>query len=385
MKRVLLALSLICFAATVSAQTIGIVGPAANGWPDANNMTPDIMLTDNGNGTYSINGLTLTTGSAKFREDQQWTTSYGGSTFPSGMVSGADIPVVAGIYDIVLDLNSNTYTFISASSFTPIELVGTAFPASGNPQMATIDGINYELTVNQFGTGDIQFQEVGTTTFYGSSSFPSGTAIAGATSIPVTSAYYRVSFNLNTLNYSFDIPQVGIVGPAAAGWPVATNTDVVMNTTDGDVYTLDAEVLNDGALKFRQDLNWNVSWGGAAFPSGTIDQTGADIVATAGTYDIVFSRTNQTYAFTTTLSTDYSSFDLFKVYPNPSNNVWFFENPQASIKSIHIYDSLGKLVFDSQPESHFGKVKADVFVQGIYLARVTLDNGSQTTVKIFKK
>lgn len=385
MKRILLTLSLICFAAIVSAQTIGIVGPAANGWPDANNMTPDIMLTDNGNGTYSINGLTLTTGSAKFREDQQWTTSYGGSTFPSGMVSGADIPVVAGIYDIVLDLNSNTYTFISASSFTPIELVGTAFPASGNPQMATIDGINYELTVTQFAAGDIQFQEVGTTTFYGSSAFPSGTATLGATAIPVPSAFYRVNFNLTTLDYSFEIPQVGIVGPAAAGWPVATDTDIVMNTTDGDVYTLDAQVLNDGALKFRQDLSWSVSWGGSSFPNDVIDRNGADIMATAGTYDIVFSRANETYAFTVTLSTDDNSFDLFKVYPNPSNDVWFFDNSQVAIKRIAIYDALGQLVFDEQPESYFGEVSTGVLVQGLYLARVTLENGSQTTVKLFKK
>ena len=57
---------------------IGIVGPAANGWPpDSDGNPTDIMLTNNGDGTYSIDALTLTQGPAKFREDQAWTVSYG--------------------------------------------------------------------------------------------------------------------------------------------------------------------------------------------------------------------------------------------------------------------------------------------------------------------
>ncbi|SDG61860.1 hypothetical protein [Psychroflexus sediminis] len=78
----------------VGAQTIGIVGPAANGWPDNSNPEPDIMLTDNGDGTHSIEGLTLTTGSAKFRTDKDWNNpNYGGDTFPTGTITSSNIPV----------------------------------------------------------------------------------------------------------------------------------------------------------------------------------------------------------------------------------------------------------------------------------------------------
>ncbi len=385
MKRILLTLSLICFATVAFAQTIGIVGPAANGWPDTANPTPDIMLTDNGDGTHSIAGLTLTTGAAKFRENQQWTTSYGGDTFPSGNITGSDISVLAGIYDIVLDLNSNTYTFTSVSGFTDIELVGTALNGAASPQMATIDGVNYELTVTQFVAGDIQFQEAGTTTTYGGSAFPSGTATAGATTIPVTAAYYKVTFNLNTLDYSFEIPDVGLVGPGANGWPAATDTDILMNTTDGDVYTLNNQVLTTGAVKFRQDLAWNLSWGGVSFPSGTADVNGLDINATAGTYNIVFSRGAQTYAFNEILSTDEDKFSNFKVYPNPSSNEWFFENTNATIKSIVVYDSLGKQILNLTPGATLTKINTALFVEGLYIARVTLNDESETTVKLLKK
>lgn len=53
MKKTLLFAILLIAPFILHAQTIGIVGPAANGWPDPNtNPTPDIMLTDNGDGTH---------------------------------------------------------------------------------------------------------------------------------------------------------------------------------------------------------------------------------------------------------------------------------------------------------------------------------------------
>ena len=278
---------------------IGIVGPAANGWPDTSNPTPDIMLTDNGDGTYSIDALTLTTGAAKFREDQAWTVSYGGDTFPSGPITNGDIPVQAGVYDIVLDLNNDTYTFTDVGSFTEIELTGSATTGS-NPQLSTINGENYELSVTEFQDGDLVFQEVGTSNTFGASSFPSGTATAGGANIPVTAGFYEVTFNLNTGDYSFNIADVGLVGPGISDWPDANNPtpDVLMNSTDGNIYTLNDQVLVDGEVKFRQNQDWSVNWGSTDFPSGSLVPGGPDnIPATAGTYDITFNRSAQTFNF----------------------------------------------------------------------------------------
>jgi len=282
-----------------NAQEIGIVGPAANGWPpDSDGNPTDIMLTNNGDGTYSIDALTLTTGPAKFREDQAWNVSHGGDQFPSGPITSGDIPVQAGVYDIVLDLNNNTYTFTDVGSFTEIELSGSALVGS-NPQMTTVDGVSYELTVTEFQDGDIVFQEVGTSNTYGAASFPGGTATAGGANIPVTAGFYEVSFNLNTGDFSFSIPDVGIVGPGITQFPDASNPtpDVLMNTTDGDVYTLDDQVITDGLVKFRQNQDWAVNWGSNDFPSGSLTINGSDIQATAGTYDITFNRSALTFEF----------------------------------------------------------------------------------------
>lgn len=367
---------------TAQSQTIGIVGPAANGWPSDDNPT-DIMLTDNGDGTHSIDALTLTTGPAKFRENQAWTTSYGGDVFPSGSITNGDIPVQAGVYDVVLDLNTNTYTFTDVSTFTEIELVGSAVVGS-NPTMSTIDGENYELSVTEFGDGDLLFQEVGTANTFGADSFPNGTATSDGTDIPVQFGFYEVSFNLTTGDYTFTIPDVGIVGPAANGWPDGSNPtpDIPMNSTDGDVYALNSQVLNDGALKFRQNFDWSVNWGGDSFPSGSF--TGDDILVTAGTYDISFFRANQTYTFTS-LSVEDLSFENFNIYPNPAKDRWVFENPSTPIESINIYNTFGKMIHQAKPNSTTGYVNAQTFEQGIYLAKIKLSDNSETTVKIIKR
>ncbi|RRO24073.1 T9SS type A sorting domain-containing protein [Flavobacteriaceae bacterium 14752] len=382
MKKFLLYTLFLCTAYFMQAQTVGIVGPAANGWPSDGNPT-DIMLTDNGDGTHSIDALTLTTGPAKFRENQDWAVSWGGDTFPSGPITNGDIPVQAGVYDIVLDLNNNTYTFTDVGTFTQIEIVGSAITGSSNPQMSTIDGVNYELSVTQFGDGDLQFQEVGTSNVYGANSFPSGTATVGGMAIPAQAGFYEVSFNLNTGDFSFNIPDVGIVGPAAAGWPSDTNpTDILMSSTDGDVYSLNNQTLTDGLLKFRQNLDWSVNWGGDTFPSGSF--TSNDINVTAGTYDISFFRANQTYTFTS-LSIEDLAFNQFKLYPNPTKDVWVFDNPGTSIKSIQIFDAFGKSVLEINPNSTQVNVSAQVLSQGLYLAKIGLVDGSETTVKIIKQ
>ena len=106
----------------------------------------------------------------------------------------------------------------------------------------------------------------------------------------------------------------------------------------------------------------------------------------AGTYDITFSRSTLTYTFTVvTASIDGDSFSEFKVYPNPSSNLWVFENATQSIKSITLYDTVGKVVSQIQPNSLTGAIDAKLLTGGLYLAQVSLLDGSQTTVKLFKK
>jgi hypothetical protein len=99
----------------INAQPISIVGTGVNGWPPTNG--PEITLSTNDNITYTISNLVITTGVVKFRQDYDWTTNWGGSTFPSGqgVQNGADIPTVAGTYDVTINRINGTYTFIGIS------------------------------------------------------------------------------------------------------------------------------------------------------------------------------------------------------------------------------------------------------------------------------
>ena len=71
-----------------------------------------------------------------------------------------------------------------------------------------------------------------------------------------------------------------------------------MTSTDGVNYKIDKLACTVGAAKFRQNNDWGVNWGNAAFPSGTGTQGGDNIaITTAGTYDVTFNRVTGAYNF----------------------------------------------------------------------------------------
>lgn len=100
------------------------------------------------------------------------------------------------------------------------------------------------------------------------------------------------------INYSQVISMIGSTSPSG-NWTVDTN----MNTTDNITYTLNNVSITTATdpsttgLKFRQAHDWTINWGSSNFPSGTATQGGANILTTAGTYDITFNRVNGTYTF----------------------------------------------------------------------------------------
>ena len=91
---------------------------------------------------------------------------------------------------------------------------------------------------------------------------------------------------------------ISIVGTGVNGWPGnMTGAELAMTTTDFVTYTLPNVSVTTGEVKFRQDYDWAINWGGSTFPSGNGVQGGPNIPTVAGTYDITFNRTNGTYTF----------------------------------------------------------------------------------------
>jgi len=122
----------------------------------------------------------------------------------------------------------------------------------------------------------------------------------------------KIYFLLLLLGLTFgttygQINSVALVGEAAGGWPGDPGNPAPidvhqMSSTNGVDWTLASVTLTTfqagGGVKFRANNAWLISWGSAAFPTGTGPQGGANINCTAGTYSVTFNSTTGVYAFT---------------------------------------------------------------------------------------
>lgn len=88
------------------------------------------------------------------------------------------------------------------------------------------------------------------------------------------------------------------------------------------------------------------------------------------------------YTFDLALGVDEISKNI-SIYPNPTTDAVYISDDIAStIKSIDIYQYDGKLI--KSVSSQFESVSLSGFQNGIYMMKLTMDNGSSTTKKIVK-
>ena len=97
--------------AATSYTTIGILGDST---PDAWDADQDMTPLANDPHIWYINEIQLTDGEAKFRAGDAWDVSWGANTPLSGeaTLSGPNIPVTAGIYDVWFNDLTGRYIFI---------------------------------------------------------------------------------------------------------------------------------------------------------------------------------------------------------------------------------------------------------------------------------
>ena len=283
---------------------VSIIGDAAI------DFATDIDMTTTDGINFTLNNQGLIGGkSLKFRANSSWDTNWGGTAFPTGTAISSDlneiIVDITGTYDITFNRLSGAYAFtLITNTFPIISISGTV--------MQTTDGVNYTLVNQSFTSPNlVQFKDpINSTTFWGATAFPTGTAIFGsADAISVPAGFYNVTFNRTTGAYSFlntNNVSIGLIG-SFNGW----SGDVVLETTDNINYALQNFILAEtGELKFRQDGAWTNNWGAADFPIGIARQGGANILGLAGTYNVFFNRLTGDYVFTL----------ITGVYPVVSNN-----------------------------------------------------------------
>jgi hypothetical protein len=382
MKRLLL-IAAVFMAGTVMSfaqfANIGLLGGSTvTGWDsDTDMVTTDGVV-------YTLNDVVITVpetdGGVKFRQDDAWTTNWGGNGFPSGTASlnGANIPAVNGTYNVTFNLTTLEYNFVN-TGFDEVTLEGEG----ASVVFSSTDGINYNANNATFPETTVVFHIDDTGTGWGSASFPTGTATEGGAGIPVAANSYNVWFNLETGEYSFNFVTISLIGAGVVDW----DTDTDLATEDGVNYTLSNFTFPGGEAKFRLNHDWNPGWGSADFPSGTASTAGdaPNIPVVAGTYDVAFNRETGVYSFNEP-SAGTKEFDknLVSVYPNPAQNVWNFTAGSAVISNIQIADVSGKIVYSNMANDAEVVVQAGSFAAGMYFAKITAGTVQQT-IKIIKK
>ncbi len=274
---------------------IGILGTSLNGWDTDVDMTTDDDI------TYTLKNYPLTSGYCKFRQDDSWTINWGDTAFPAGIAfrDGPNIPVyTSGNYDITFNRLTGEYKFTCVDQCAArVGIMGTEEYGWYNAApMWSSDGIHYVLDNVRPSEGKLLFKVNDDKWMWGGGTFPDGIAVEGGPGIIVPYGNYSVSFNVETGEYHFTLPKLGILGSALSGW----DTDVDLTTTDGIIFTLKELPLTDGLVKFRLNDSWDLNWGGWEFPSGYAWKSGPEISVPAGTYDVTFNLVTGEYLFQAT-------------------------------------------------------------------------------------
>jgi len=320
---------------------------------------------------------------------------YGNAAFPTGIatLNGSSIVIPTGTWSVTFNLITKGLYFLQDSAGNPtISIVGDG--AGGWPtgapdeidtnQMITEDGINYTIYALTVTEGAVKFREDNNWTInWGAVSFPSGIGIQGGENIAITAAgTYTVTFNRLTGEYNFGTPnRIAIVGTGAGGWPTGAIGEIdahPLESTDGIHFRLNDIELTDGEVKFRQNNSWDVFWGGTSL-NGNLILNGPSIATTAGTYSLALNRITGDYS----LATNVPSMRYFRIYPNPTNNVWNFTSAKQAIQSIQLVDVLGKTVMTITPKDMTATVDASSLNSGLYFAKISTANAIET-VKLIK-
>ena len=240
-----------------------------------------------------------------------WGHKYGGTSATGGALlsdnavpgSNTPSPATTGLYSIVVNFQTGTYTVTPFTNTIPTNLfiVGDATDGGwANPvptpsqQFTRIDGASFGAVVNMTAGKSYLFLPVNGdwSHKFGGASAPGGALLADVsvpgsnTPAPSTSGYYQIIVNFQTNTYTVT-PYLGpvpppsglfIVGDATAGgWnnPVPTPSQQFTRISLTDYQLTVALTAGKGYLLLPVNGDWSHKFGGSSATGGTILADGA--------------------------------------------------------------------------------------------------------------
>ena len=319
-----------------------IVGDATPGGWNNPVPTPSQQFTKVDDYSFSITiGLTAGKSYLFLPVNGDWSHKYGGASATGGTLlkdgdvpgSNTPAPAVSGVYKIVVNFQTNTYTVTEIPVPSNFYIVGDATPGGWNnpvptpsQQFTPIDNVSYGIVINLTAgksylflpvNGDWSHKYGGSTdgTASGGGALLADGAVPGSnTPAPATSGLYRIVVNFATNSYAVT-PYTGpsglfIVGDATAGgWnnPVPTpsqqftqigNADfqLTVSLTSGKSY-LFLPVNGDWSHKFGGSTD-GVSSPGILLTDGDVPGSNTPAPGTTGNYLIDVNFASMTYKLT---------------------------------------------------------------------------------------
>lgn len=280
--------------AGVEIASWGVVGSAANDW----GATPDLPFYTTSQDGVLVAYVSLKDGEFKFRENNDWTNNLGDDNADGTLEpNGANIVTTAGDYKITLNLNDNTYTIEQYSW----GIVGSAWNDWGG---AGPDAkLHYDYSTDTFRRGiklmdgemKIRFNNDWTLNLGDDGA--DGSLEENGANIAVTAGFYLLVVDFNNNTYTLEPADLlGVVGSGYNDWGGA-GPDFMLTPMGNDTWYGEGVELLDGEIKFRVNEDWTTNYGDDN-ADGTLELNGANIVSTAGTYNITldFSVSEPTYS-----------------------------------------------------------------------------------------
>lgn len=287
---------------------------------------------------------------------QAWVRPETNSAF-GVIVGNYNYPTNVNQMQMLLRREGSNYSFWldSGSGYTSITAVGSVVVGSWQHVTGTWDGTTMRIYIDGV---------------LANSSAKTGT-------IPSKPTSFSIGFNASASErFDGDIDEVRI-------WDIAlTGTDIT-NTMNCEAQTQPQLVayykLNQGFDAVSNTSETTASDSSGNGYNGTL--TGFALTGVASNWAAGSSiATGNTCA--TLSSSDFENDNVITIYPNPSNGIFNLESQENM--SIEVYDIIGKLILSQKLSVGTNSFDISNFNSGVYLLKVTNDNGNIQTHKLIK-